>query len=180
MKKHNDIKKILFTPAEIQKGIKKLAKKISRNYAGEDLTLVSVLKGSVVFLSDLLRHIDIPCTVEFMAVSSYGEGAKSSGVVQLVMDLRENPKGRNVLLVEDILDTGLTMNYLLKNLRMRGPRTLKVCAFLDKPGNHMVKIRPDYACFSIPNHFVVGYGLDYNEHYRNLPYIGILKEQIYS
>ena len=178
MKKHPDIEKILLTPAQIQRGVKRLARAIEADFQGRDLVLVSILKGSVVFLSDLLRHLELPCTVDFMSVASYGAGAESSGVVRLIMDLRESPEGKDLLLVEDILDTGLTVQYLLENLSTRRPRSVKVCAFLDKAVNRRVPVRADYRCFEIPNDFVVGYGLDYAEKYRNLPYVGVLRKTI--
>lgn len=177
---HKDIEKILFTPKQIQERVKKLAKEISRDFNEKDLILVSILKGSVVFLSDLLRWIELPCSIDFMSVSSYGNSSQSSGVVRVSMDLRENPEGKDLLLIEDILDTGLTMKYLVNNLKTRKPKSIKVCAFLDKLENRKTEIEADYVGFKIPNHFVVGYGLDYSEHYRNLPYIGILKKSVYA
>lgn len=177
--KHRDIARVLLTPQQIERKVKSLARQISKDYAGKHLVLVGILKGSVVFLSDLIRSLSIPCSVDFMAVSSYGARSRSSGVVRMVMDLRESPEGKDVLLVEDILDTGLTLKYLQENLLTRKPRSLRTCAFLDKPENRRVRIEADYAGFRIPNAFVVGYGLDYSEKYRNLPYIGILKEEVY-
>lgn len=178
MKKHRDIEKILLGPREIERGVRRLARKISRDYAGKDLMLVSILKGSVVFLSDLIRFLTVPCTVDFMSVASYGGSTESSGVVRLLMDLRQSPQGRDVLVVEDILDTGLTMHYLLDNLRTRKPRSLRICSLLEKTSNRRTNVRPDYAGFKIPDAFVVGYGLDYAERYRHLPYVGILKKEI--
>lgn len=180
IKLHKDIEKVLFTPEEIQERVKILARQISKDFAGKNLILVSILKGSVVFLSDLLRLIEVPCSIDFMSVSSYGSSSESSGVVRVMMDLRENPQGKDILLVEDILDTGLTMKYLMNNLKTRKPRSIQICAFLDKHENRKVDIEADYVGFKIPNHFVVGYGLDYDERYRNLPYIGILKKSVYS
>ncbi len=175
-----DIEKVLLDSADIAAGVRRLARAISRDYAGRNLVLIGVLKGSVVFLSDLIRLLTIPCSVDFMSVASYGKDARSSGVVRLLLDLRENPEGKDILLVEDILDTGLTLQYLKENLRTRKPRSLKVCVFLDKPGNRHVDVKADYAGFRIPNEFVVGYGLDYAEKYRNLPYLGVLKKEVYQ
>ena len=163
------------TSAQIHSGVKKLARRISKDYRGRKLVLVCVLKGGVVFLADLIRFLKIPCSIDFMSVSSYGSGTSSSGIVRLVLDLRESPEGKDIVLVEDLLDTGLTMNYLLENLKTRKPRSLKVCALMDKPENRKVKVKADYAAFRIPDRFVVGYGLDYAEKYRNLPYIGVLR-----
>ena len=137
------------------------------------------MKGSVVFLADLIRSLKAPCAIDFMAVSSYGAKAESSGVVRVLLDLRESPEGKDVLVVEDLLDTGLTMKYLLDNLRTRRPRSLKVCALMDKEGSRKVPVKADYTGFKVPSRFLVGYGLDYAESYRNLPYIGILKEKVY-
>lgn len=179
MIKDKDIEKILLTPSQIEAGVKKLAVQISRDYRNKNLILVSILKGSVIFLSDLIRFLKIPCSVDFMSVASYGNDTESSGVVRVIMDLRENPEGKDLLLVEDLLDTGLTVRYLLGNLKTRHPRSLKVCALLDKPGNRSVKVEADYTAFKIPSDYVVGYGLDYAEKYRNLPYIGVLKKEVY-
>lgn len=170
-----DIRRVLISAARIQRRTRQLAAQIGRDYAGQDLTLVSILKGSVVFLSDLIRFLPMKCSVDFMAVSSYGGATESSGVVRLVMDLRESPEGKNLLLVEDLVDTGLTLEYILRNLRTRGPRSVRVCALLDKPANRKVPVQIDYTGFRIPNEFVVGYGMDYQERYRNLPYVGVLK-----
>lgn len=177
---HTDIDRVLLDSTDIARGVRRLAREISRDYAKKNLVLVGVLKGSVVFLSDLIRSLTIPCSVDFMSVASYGKGAKSSGVVRVIMDLRESPEGKDVLLVEDILDTGLTLRYLKENLRTRNPRSLRICALLDKPENRTVDAKADYVGFRIPNEFVVGYGLDYAERYRNLPYLGVLKKEVYQ
>lgn len=179
MKKHKDIEEILLSPSQIKAGVKKLAAQISRDYKNRNLILVSILKGSVIFLSDLIRLLKVPCSVDFMSVASYGIDSGSSGVVRVIMDLRENPEGKDLLLVEDILDTGLTIKYLLKNLKTRRTRSIRVCALLDKPENRKVEVEADYVAFKIPNKFVVGYGLDYAEKYRHLPYIGTLKKEVY-
>lgn len=170
-----DLSEILLKPEELQGKIAELGAAISRDYAGKDLLLVGVLKGAVVFLSDLLRGISIPVALDFMAVSSYGAATKSSGVVRIQKDLEESIEGRHVLVVEDIVDTGLTLHYMLDNLASRHPASLKVCALLDKPNRRQVEVSVDYIGFHIPDKFVVGYGLDYAEKYRNLPYIGVLR-----
>lgn len=167
----------MLTPSQIREGVARVARKIARDYAGKDLLLVGVLKGSVVFLADLLRRLDLPCAVDFLSVTSYGTGTKSSGTPRMLMDLKTDPKGRHVLLVEDILDTGLTIRFLLRTLALREARSIRVCAFLDKAENRKVTVQADYVGFRIPNDFVVGYGLDYGERYRNLPYVGVLKKE---
>ncbi len=176
---HPDISEMLFTPEEIQRRVKELAAEIVRDHQGEPLILVSILKGSVVFLVDLMRHIPTSCSIDFIGISSY-DGAKSSGVVRVTTDLRESIEGRAVVVVEDIIDTGLTMVYLRDNFLTRKPKSLKICSLLDKPANREIAIRPDYLGFTIPNRFVVGYGLDYREQYRNLAYIGVLRESVYK
>lgn len=165
------------TERQIQRRVRQLADEISRDYAGKHLTLVSVLKGSVIFFADLVRNLTIDCSVDFMAVASY-EGKTSSGVVRLVSDLRESPVGKDLLLVEDIVDSGRTLAYLLRNLRTRQPASLKTCVLLDKPAARTIPVTVDYRAFSIPDEFVVGYGLDYSERYRGLPYIGVLKPEV--
>ncbi len=175
-----DIAKILITEEQLQKRIKELGDAISRDYAGKDLLLVCILKGGVLFLSDLIRAIHIPHAIDFMAISSYGGGrTESSGVVRILMDLNTNIENRNVLIVEDIIDTGRTLAYILENLRTRNPASLKICTLLNKPSRREVSVKLDYAGFDIPNEFVVGYGLDYNEVYRNLAFVGVLKPELY-
>ena len=171
------VEKILFSEQEIALCIERLARQISEDYAGRDLVLVSILKGSVVFLSDLIRKITVPCSVDFMSISSYKNRDVSSGIVRLELDLRETPEHKDLLLVEDILDSGLTLEYVLKNLQVRNLRSLRVCTLLDKPKKRKTNVRSDYTGFSIDDHFVVGYGLDYAEKFRNLPYIGILSKE---
>lgn len=171
----DDLSEVLLQPAELEARIRELGAAISQEYAGKDLLLVGVLKGAVIFLSDLLRSISIPVAIDFMAVSSYGAATKSSGIVRIQKDLEESIEGRHVLVVEDIVDTGLTLQYMLENLSSRRPAGLKVCCLLDKPERRQVQVVPDYVGFRIPDRFVVGYGLDYAEKYRNLPYIGILR-----
>ncbi len=180
MEMENDILKILLTPEEIAEKIKILGKQISKDYKEKDLILVSVLKGSVVFMADIMRAIDINCIIDFMSVSSYGAKSEHSGVVKIIKDLDISLKGKHLLIIEDILDSGMTLNYILDILSKREPSSIKICTFLNKPERRQVDIHPDYSCFEVPDKFVVGYGLDYNESYRNLPYIGILKPEIYN
>ena len=170
------IGEILVPAEDLTRRIRELAAEVSRDYAGKDLLLVGVLKGAVLFLSDLMRHIDVPCEVDFMAVASYGSATKSSGVVRILKDLDMVIEGRNVLIVEDIVDSGLTLQYLLRNLEGRNPKSLEVCALLVKPERQKVDLRTKYVGFEIPNRFVIGYGLDFDERYRNLPYVAELKE----
>ena len=175
-----DIAKILITREQLQQRIAELGDALSREYAGKDLLLVCVLKGGVLFLSDLMRAIHIPHEIDFMAISSYGGGrTESSGVVRIVMDLNRNIANRNVVIVEDIIDTGHTLSYMTENLRTRNPRSLKICTLLNKPSRREVDVHVDYIGFDIPNEFVVGYGLDYDEIYRNLPFVGVLKPERY-
>jgi len=175
-----DIAKILITREQLAARITEIGQTISRDYAGKDLILVCVLKGGVLFLSDLVRAIRAPHAIDFMAISSYG-GARteSSGVVRILMDLNVSIEGRNVLIVEDIIDTGRTLTYITENLRTRNPASLKICTLLNKPSRRQVPVALDYVGFDIPNEFVVGYGLDYNELYRNLPFVGVLKPEMY-
>jgi hypoxanthine phosphoribosyltransferase len=167
---------ILVKPDELQNRVRELAAEISRDYADRDLVLIGVLKGAVFFLSDLMRQIEVPCEVDFMAVASYGSATKSSGVVRILKDLDAVIEGRDVLIVEDIVDSGLTLQYLLRNLGARNPRTLEVCALLTKPERRKVNLPTRYVGFEIPNRFVIGYGLDHGERYRNLPFVAVLNE----
>jgi hypoxanthine phosphoribosyltransferase len=160
--------KVLLSHDAIQARIREMGREIARDYAGRDPHLVGVLKGACTFMTDLARSVDLPLTLDYIAVSSYGAATKSSGEVKLVKDLDQGLEGRDLLVVEDIVDTGLTLNYLLNVLKARGPRTLKVAALLSKPSRRLVEVKVDYVGFSIEDHFVVGYGLDYNEKYRNL------------
>lgn len=175
-----DIDTVLFSEEEIAAAVARLGAEISRDYAGKNLLLLSVLKGSFVFLADLMRTLTIPAQVDFMAVSSYGTGVRSSGVVRITKDNDTDLEGVDLLIVEDILDTGRTLSYLTKLLADRGPNSLKIAALLDKPLRRKVPIEPHYCGFEVPDAFLVGYGLDYAENYRNLPYIGILKPEIYT
>src|SRR5881398_469147 len=170
------IGKILVQQDELAHRIRELGEEISRDYQGRDLFLVGVLKGAVFFLSDLMRHIDVPCELDFMAVASYGSSTDSSGVVRILKDLDAPIEGREVLIVEDIVDSGLTLSYLLRTLRARNPASLEVCALLTKPERRKVDLPIRYTGFEIPNRFVVGYGLDHAERYRNLPYVAALDE----
>ena len=175
-----DIAKILITREQLTARIAELGQSISRDYAGKDLFLVCVLKGGVLFLSELVRAIRVPHSFDFMAISSYGgTRTESSGVVRILMDLNTSIEGRNVLIIEDIIDTGRTLAYITDNLRTRSPASLKICTLLNKASRREVTVALDYVGFDIPNEFVVGYGLDYNELYRNLPFVGVLKPEMY-
>jgi hypoxanthine phosphoribosyltransferase len=165
---------ILVQADDLQCRIRELGAEISRDYQGRDLLLVCVLKGAVFFLSDLMRAIEVPCEVDFMAVASYGDSTDSSGVVRILKDLDAAIEGRDVLIVEDIVDSGLTLQYLVRNLRARGPSSLEVCALLTKPARRKAEVGAKYIGFEIPNRFVIGYGLDHAEKYRNLPYVAAL------
>ena len=175
-----DIAEILIGTEELQAKVAELGRQISEDYRGRNPLLICLLRGAVVFLSDLVRATDIPLEMDFMAISSYGDSTESSGVVRLMMDLKSNITGRNVLIVEDIVDTGRTLAYILDNLRTRRPADVKVCALLSKPSRREIEVELDYLGFEIPDKFVVGYGLDYAENYRNLPFIGVLKPELYK
>ncbi len=177
---HPDVDKVLISAEEIQDKINELAKQITEDYRGRDLLLVGVLKGAFVFMSDLARGVQLPLEFDFMAVSSYGSATKSSGVVRILKDLDYEITDRDVLLVEDIIDSGLTISYLLRYLEARRPASLEICSLFWKKGEQAVPMDVKYPGFEIPPVFVVGYGLDYNEKYRNLPYIGVLKPEAYS
>lgn len=180
MSMHDDILHTVYTEAQIQQRVKELGVEISRDYGDETVLLVAVLRGAAIFVADLARSISSPVELDFMAVSSYGSSTKSSGVVRILKDLDEDIEGRHVLVAEDILDTGLTLKYLLKNLASRKPKSLEVVALLSKEGKQRVPISCKYVGYNVPDEFVVGYGLDYAEKYRNLPYVGILKPEIYT
>ncbi len=177
---HNDIESILLSREQLQEKVLQLAAEITEDYRGKDLLAVCILKGSIIFFSDLIRAIELPLETDFVAISSYGHSTSSSGVVRILKDLDQNIQDRHVLVVEDIIDSGLTLKYLLENLSSRKPKSLHVCTLLDKPERRTVEIETAYNGFSIPDRFVVGYGLDYAEKYRNLPYIGVLKPEIYQ
>jgi hypoxanthine phosphoribosyltransferase len=176
----DDIKEILLSEEQITKKVEELGAKITADYKNKNLLMVSILKGSVVFMADLMRQIKLPHRIDFMAVSSYGTGVKSSGVVKITKDLDILLEGYDLLIVEDILDSGLTLHYIIDILKSRKPKSIAVCTLLDKPECRKVEVKTEYSGFSIPDKFVVGYGLDYSEKYRNLPFIGILKPEIYS
>ena len=176
----NDICRVLISEEQLKEKVTELGTQISRDYEGKKLLLVSILKGSVVFMADLMRAITIPARIDFMSVSSYGGGVKTSGVVKIIKDLDLNLEGYDVLIVEDILDSGMTLSYLVELLKSRNPASVEICSLLDKPERHKVEIALKYKGFTIPDEFVVGYGLDYSEKYRNLPYVGILDPKVYS
>ena len=167
---------VLITKEEIEKRLRELAEQLSAEYAGRELLVVGILKGSWIFLADLVRLMTIPVTIDFMMVASYGASTKSSGVVKIVLDLKSSLENRDVLLVEDILDSGLTLKYIIDSLKLRKPRSLKVAVLMDKPDRRRADIKADYVGFKVPDKFVVGYGADYAERYRNLPYIGYIEE----
>jgi hypoxanthine phosphoribosyltransferase len=175
MSRDESIGEILVQPDELEHRVRELGAEISRDYAGRDLLLIGVLKGAVFFLADLMRQIDVPCEVDFMAVSSYGSSTDTSGVVRILKDLDAPLEGRHVLIVEDIVDSGLTLQYLMRTLETRGPASLEVCALLTKPDRRLVEMPARYVGFEIPDKFAIGYGLDYAERYRNLPYVATLQ-----
>ena len=172
------VSEILIDEETLHSRIAELGAQISDDYRGEDLLLIGVLKGAIFFMADLMRSIDIPCEVDFMAISSYGAGIDSSGVVRILKDLDVSIEGRNVLVVEDIIDSGLTLSYLLRNLEARDPASLEVCALLTKPERRENDVACRYVGFEIPNRFVIGYGLDFAERYRNLPFVGVLRDEL--
>lgn len=175
----DDVESVLIDKVRLQERVSHLGKIISEEYAGKDLLLIAVLKGSFIFMADLTRQISIPHEVDFMAISSYGADTESSGIVQIVMDLKQSIEGRNILLVEDIIDSGHTLDYLRRMMQERRPASMQIMTLLDKPSRREVDIPVDWVGFSVPNEFVVGYGLDYAQLYRNLPYIGVLKPHVY-
>jgi hypoxanthine phosphoribosyltransferase len=176
---HDDIQEVLFTEEQIQARVKELAAEIARDYQGREPHLITIVKGSIPFLADLMRALEIPLSLDLIGVASYA-GTQSSGEVRLTKDLDDPIEGRHVLVVEDIIDTGLTLSYVLRNLRQRAPASVRVVTLLDKPAGRGTPIQADYVGFSIPDEFVIGYGLDWNQRYRNLPYVGILKRDIYG
>ncbi|HHU74589.1 MAG TPA: hypoxanthine phosphoribosyltransferase [Clostridiales bacterium] len=175
-----DVETILFDEDVLLKRIKELGEEISKDYAGEEVMLVGILKGASVFMSDLIRQITIPAYIDYMVVSSYGNSAETSGVVRIIKDLEDNIEGKNIIIVEDIIDTGLTLDYLKKNLLNRNPKSLKICTLLDKPARRQKEIEIDYKGFDVPDEFIIGYGIDYAEKYRNLPFVGLLKREVYE
>ncbi len=177
---HKDLEKVLYTEEEIKAAAKRLAEQINKDYAGQEVVFVGLLKGSVQFMADLIKNIDLMCTVDFMCVSSYGNGTKSTGRVNIIKDLSEPIDGKNVVIVEDIIDSGNTLNFINRYFSAKNARSVRICTLLDKPSRREVEIDVDYVGFEVPDEFVVGYGLDFREYYRNLPYIGVLKPEIYA
>lgn len=176
----DDVAEVLISEEQIQRRVAELGVRINADFAGEEVLIIAVLKGALLFLADLIRHIDLPLSIDFLAVSSYGAGTESSGVVRILKDLDETIEHKNVIIVEDIVDSGHTLDYLLRMLRQRRPATLHVCTLLDKRDRREIDVPIDYVGFEVPNAFVVGYGLDFAEHYRQLPFIGVLKPEIYE
>jgi hypoxanthine phosphoribosyltransferase len=177
---HDDVEEILLDSTTVASRVAELGAQLAAEYTGRTPVLVSVLKGAMVFLADLMRAMDLPTSIDFMEVSSYGAATESSGQVRILKDLSKPIEGRDVIVVEDIIDTGLTLNYLLGYLADRQPASIKICCLLDKPARRLAEIDIDYVGFTIPDRFVIGYGLDYDERYRNLPYIGVLKPSVYG
>ena len=177
---NNDIESVLFSEEVLKEKVKEIGRQISKDYEGKEVMFVGVLKGCFIFMADLMREVTIPCQMDFMAVSSYGSGTTSSGVVKINKDLNEDISGKHVIFVEDILDSGVTLSYLKKYLMNRNPASVRIATLMDKPARRKADIYADYSGFEVPDAFVVGYGLDYDEKYRNLPYIGVLKPEIYS
>jgi hypoxanthine phosphoribosyltransferase len=175
-----DVKEVLISSEEIEEKVREIGARITEDYRGEKLLLVGILRGAVVIMSDLMRNIDLPCELDFMDISSYGSGTSSSGVVRILKDLEEDITGRHVLIVEDIIDTGLTLSYLMRSLLARRPASLEICALLSKPSRRRAELDVKYLGFEVPDEFVVGYGLDYAGAYRNLPDICILKPEVFS
>ena len=175
----NDIEKVLISEAEIEAAVARIARQITDDYRDKDPIFVGVLKGCFIFMADLMRHVEVPCAMDFMAVSSYS-GTSSTGAVKSNKDLGQDIEGRHVIIVEDILDSGVTLSYLKKYLMVRHPASITIATLMDKPSRRKADVFADYSCFEVPDAFVVGYGLDYNENYRNLPYIGILKPEVYE
>ncbi|MGL5973020.1 MAG: hypoxanthine phosphoribosyltransferase [Oscillospiraceae bacterium] len=175
----DDVLRILLSEEEIKNRVNEIGKQITKDYKDKNLVLVTILKGAAIFLADLMRFIDINCNIDFMVVSSYGSGTKTSGVVKIVKDLEIDITGKDILIIEDILDSGMTLNYITGILSSRNPNSIEVCTLLDKPLKREVTVDVKYKGFTVPDEFVIGYGLDYDEKYRNLPYIGILKPEVY-
>ncbi|MBR2503438.1 MAG: hypoxanthine phosphoribosyltransferase [Oscillospiraceae bacterium] len=175
-----DIKEILLTQQQIEEITEKLGKKLTEDYAGKNVLLVSILKGGVVFMSDLMRHIDLKCEIDFMVVSSYGSGVKTSGNVKIIKDIDIPQEDKDVIIVEDILDSGLTLSYIINMLKERNPNSIEICTLLDKPARRQSEVKAKYIGAQIPDAFVVGYGLDFDEKYRNLPFVGVLHPEVYT
>ena len=175
-----DVESILLSPEQIQARVAEIGAQISADYEGKDPVFISVLVGAVMFTADLLRHITIPCSLDFMAISSYGKESRSSGVVRVMKDLDESIESKHVIIIEDIIDTGLTLNYLLDNIRNRNVASVRVAALLDKPSRRLTDVKVDYVGFEVPDEFVIGYGLDFAQRYRNFPYVGVLRPEVYG
>ena len=180
MRLHPDVSEILLTKEQLERRVSEIGAEITHDFAGREPLFVGVLKGCFVFMADLMRHVDLPCSVDFMAVSSYGNDTKTTGAVKINKDLNQDIEGKDIILVEDILDSGVTLHYLTEYLSVRRPATITIATLMDKPSRRKAPVYARYAGFEIPDAFVVGYGLDYDERYRNLPYIGVLKESVYS
>lgn len=180
MSMYDDLSEILLSEEKIAEIVKNMGQQISKDYEGKNLLLVSVLKGSLIFMADLMRHITVPCSIDFLSVSSYGSGTSTTGEVRILKDLDASLEGKDVLVVEDILDSGVTLSYLLKNLSARNPSSIRLCTLLDKPERRRINVHADYIGASIPDAFIVGYGLDYSEKYRNIPYVAVLKPEVYT
>ena len=176
----NDVEKVLLSEEQVSQKIAELGEEISKDYQGKEIVAICVLKGAILFMADLARAVKVPMALDFMAVSSYGNGTSTSGTVRILKDLDNSIEGKHVLVVEDIIDSGVTLKYLLKNLKSRKPASIKLCTLLNKPERRRVEVDIDYCGFTVPDYFLVGYGLDYAEKYRNLPFIGILKPAIYE
>lgn len=176
----NDVKEVLFTEEQIRAKVREMGESISKDYKGRELVLIGVLKGCVVFMSDLLKEISIPCSMDFMAVSSYGNSTESSGVVRILKDLDFEIEGKDVLIVEDIIDSGVTLKYLIEYLKNRKPNSVEIACLLNKSERRKVEIEAKYLGFEVPDYFLIGYGLDYAEKYRNLPFVGVLKDEVYK
>ena len=179
-KMNDDIKKVLIDENELKAIVKRLGAEITADYEDKNVLLIGILKGSVIFMADLMREIDVPCNIDFMAVSSYGNGTESSGRVKINKDLDNDIQGKDIIIIEDILDSGKTLYYIRDILSARKPSSIKICTLFDKPERREADIKADYVGSLVPNEFIVGYGLDYSEYYRNLPFIGVLKEEVYA
>ena len=180
MSQRDDILKVLLSEEQLKEKCAEMGAQITKDYAGKNLLLVTVLKGAVVYMADLMRYIDLPCAIDFMVVSSYGSGTKTTGVVKIVKDLDQDLSGKDILIVEDILDSGMTLSYLKGLLQSRNPASIRIATLLDKPSRRKVDLKADYVGFEVPDEFVVGYGLDFDEEYRNLPFVGVLKPHVYG
>lgn len=181
MQMNDSIERVLITEDEIETAVRRMADEISRDYEGKNLVLLGILKGSVVFMGDLMKRLSIPVQIDFMKVSSYGSGTTSKGLVDIILDIRRKDLGNcDILIVEDIIDSGKTLSYLSKYLKEKGARSVRTCTMLDKPSRREVEFQPDYSGFEIPDEFVIGYGLDYDEKFRALPFVGILKREVYE